>query len=102
MQNHLLETENGDSSPRLKLKIFGGPAAGEVYFYKNEGQEIVIGRTPDCDIRINDKLLSKNQAMVSFQQNLSASEDEGAWVLSDGFMGKPSTNGTWLYLNEDF
>jgi len=23
-------------------------------------------------------------------------------VLTDGFNGKPSTNGTWMYLNEDF
>jgi hypothetical protein len=23
------------------------------------------------------------------------------WVLQDGYMGKASTNGTWLYLNEE-
>jgi len=30
------------------------------------GKRIVIGRTPECDIRINDKLLSKSQASISF------------------------------------
>jgi len=67
----------------------------------------VIGRTPECDIRINDKLLSKNQASISFQEQQSiqqdgAAEATSAWVLSDGYNGKGSTNGTWLYLNEDF
>jgi len=90
--------EADDDSYKLKLKIFGGPSAGEIYFYKPEvGKKIVIGRTPDCEIRINDKLLSKNQAMIGFSE-----EENGQWILSDGCNGKPSTNGTWLYLNENF
>ena len=56
----------------------------------------MIGRTPECDIRINDKLLSKSQASIAFQP------DDSSWVLSDGCNNKPSTNGTWLYLNENF
>jgi len=115
------ESNLSASGSRLKLKIFGGPSAGEVYFYKNEGQDIIIGRTPDCDIRINDKLLSKNQASIKYVVDLeslglsrgvgspltnspldSEPAEPGAWVLSDGLNGKPSTNGTWLYLNEDF
>ena len=69
-------------------------------------KEIVIGRTPDCDIRINDKLLSKNQASISFTEQQTVVngvvDSSLCWVLSDGFNGKASTNGTWLYLNEDF
>jgi len=38
-------------------------------------------------------LLSKAQATVKYE--------EGNWVLIDGFEGRESTNGTWLYLNED-
>ena len=53
----------------------------------------MIGRTPNCDIRIEDKLLSKAQAIIKF--------DGMHWVLIDGFDGRESTNGTWLYLNED-
>ena len=57
-----LDIESDDPTVKLKLKIFGGPSAGEIYYYKQDfsGNKIVIGRTPDCDIRINDKLLSKN------------------------------------------
>lgn len=54
---------------------------------------MVIGRTPNCDIRIEDKLLSKMQATIRNEQ--------GEWVLYDGSQGRESTNGTWLYLNED-
>lgn len=48
----------------LRLKIFGGANNGEIYEYHvgqmQEGaRDIFIGRTPDCDIKINDKLLSK-------------------------------------------
>ena len=27
--------------------------------------------------------------------------EQGEWVLYDGYQGRESTNGTWLYLNED-
>ena len=97
-----------EENANLKLKIFGGPSAGEIYYYRSTGlnKEIVIGRTPDCDIRINDKLLSKNQASIRFAEHRviedGVAESQLTWILSDGFQGKPSTNGTWLYLNEDF
>jgi len=55
----------------------------------------VVGRSPNCDIRIDDELLSKTQAHVYFDKN------ENAWVIMDGYQGKPSTNGTWLYVNEE-
>lgn len=54
---------------------------------------MIIGRTPNCDIRIEDKLLSKTQAQISY--------DGENWLITDGFNDKESTNGTWLYLNED-
>ena len=48
----------------LRLKIFGGANNGEVYEYNiaamQDGERtVLLGRTPDCDIKINDKLLSK-------------------------------------------
>jgi hypothetical protein len=51
--------DDDDGTSRLKIKIFGGPSAGEVYFFKACSQVLLIGRTPACDIKINDKLLSK-------------------------------------------
>ena len=93
-----LDINTDDGSIKLKLKIFGGPSAGEIFYYKADlnNKPIIIGRTPECDIRINDKLLSKSQASIAF------APDEASWVLTDGKDNKPSTNGTWLYLNENF
>ena len=48
---------------KLRLKIFGGVNGGEAYEYSvNDminNKKVIIGRTLECDIVINDKLLSK-------------------------------------------
>jgi hypothetical protein len=87
----------------LRLKIFGGSNNGDVYEYHvdqmlNGNREIQIGRTPECDIKVNDKLLSKIQSHVKLHFY-----DNGTyrWMLHDGIKNKPSTNGTWLYINDD-
>ena len=56
--------DHGRPYDTLKLKMFGGPNNGEVYEFniddvRNTDKDILIGRTPDCDVKINDKLLSK-------------------------------------------
>jgi hypothetical protein len=66
--------EQGRSYDTLKLKMFGGPGNGEVFEFKldemkEKDKDILIGRTPDCDVRINDKLLSKIQSHVKLQFN---------------------------------
>ena len=48
--------------PRLRLKLFGGPCTGEVYnfdAYECTTRIVTIGRASDCDVRIEDTLLSK-------------------------------------------
>lgn len=93
-----MNVNDDEPSIKLKLKIFGGPSAGKVYYFKQDpsgAKPIVIGRTPDCDIRLNDKLLSKKQASIEFDAAKSA------WMLIDGINNKASTNGTWIYLNEN-
>ena len=58
-------------------------------------RNIQIGRFNGADVQLNDKLLSKIHCEIIY------SEKDG-WILQDGNRGKPSTNGTWIYLNEDF
>ena len=52
-----------NSLSQIKLKIFGGANNGEIYEYNQDEMQnerkILIGRTPECDIKISDKLLSK-------------------------------------------
>jgi len=64
--------EQGIPYDQLKLKMFGGPNNGEIYEFKvehmqNGDKDILIGRTPDCDMKINDKLLSKVQSHIKLQ-----------------------------------
>lgn len=54
---------------------------------------MIIGRSPNCDIRIDDQLISKMQSTVKYE--------DGQWILEDGHGGKESTNGTWYFMNED-
>ena len=56
---------------------------------------IKIGRSNACEIPIEDNSLSKFQAAITF-------DPEKGWIIRDGYEGRPSTNGTWLYLSEAF
>jgi len=80
---------------QLRLKIFGIANSGETFYFPIEKQQISIGRQTQCDIAIQDKLLSKIHSMITYC-------DKNGWLLMDGFENNTSTNGTWLYINEDF
>jgi hypothetical protein len=58
---------------------------------------LFIGRGLTCNAKIDDPLLSKVQCSV-FYNPMSG------WTLVDGdyALQRPSTNGTWLYLSENF
>lgn len=87
----------------MRLKLFGGPSTGEVFYFRpddepdKEPQSIKIGRSNQCQVVIEDAVLSKLQCYIYF---CYARE---CWILEDGAPGgKRSLNGTWLYLNEDY
>ena len=81
------------SLPRLRLKLFGGPCTGEVFFFNaNEfvSNQIRIGRMFNCEIQIEDSLISKYQCMIVY-------DPSDGWMLLDGDLStnRKSTNGTW-------
>jgi hypothetical protein len=83
----------GVKHPRLRLKTFGGPCSGEVFYFNATEfvqQKITIGRMHDCDVQIQDNLLSKRQASLIFSMT-------DGWLMVDGDLEnrRPSTNGTW-------
>jgi hypothetical protein len=88
--------ETHDSHLKLRLKLFGGPSTGEVFYFKPDTDVIKIGRSNNCDVVIEDAVLSKFQAHIYFNH------EKECWCLEDGFNSKKSLNGTWLYLNDDF
>jgi len=79
----------------IVVKIFGGPNYGEIHQFDSTVPVIKIGRMQDCELRIDDALLSKYQGSIKYVPSVG-------WTLFDGYNDKPSTNSNWLYLNEDF
>ena len=51
--------EGTDSHMKLRLKLFGGPLTGEVFYFKTDSEQIKIGRSEKCEIAIEDPVLSK-------------------------------------------
>ena len=50
---------SADPLPKLKLKLFGGPSTGEVFYFTGKENKITLGRMSRCDVHISDGLLSK-------------------------------------------
>lgn len=81
-----------DSFPTLCLKIYSGVKIGEVkYFYapEHDVKEIYIGRGKECQVSIDDVMISNKQSTIFFSLK--------GWMLVDGDLSvqRPSTNGTW-------
>lgn len=81
-----------NSYPNLLLTVFSNGNSKSYCFYAQEQHisPIRIGRANDCDICINDMLLSKYQASILYSHNQG-------WMLIDGNLirQRPSTNGAW-------
>jgi hypothetical protein len=89
--------DRGEGGPQtLRLKLFGGPCTGEIRYYNAEeyvGRHFALGRSPMCEIYIDDNHLSKVQLLITYAKN--------QWVLIDGDGKRSSTNGTWLYVSSE-
>jgi len=86
---------NSQKPNQLKLIIYGINYNEETFYYKPINNNITIGRYQLANIHLNDKLLSQIHCTINY------SEKEG-WLLTDGQINKPSTNGTWLYINDEY
>lgn len=62
---------------QLKLRVFSVTKADtpDLHCCQHRDQVMVVGRSPNCDIRVDDELLSKMQATVSFDRSV------GSWVI---------------------
>lgn len=66
--SHQVVTTTQATSTKLRLKLFGGPSTGEVFYFRPEQDHlngdgpstlIKIGRSNACDVVIEDAVLSK-------------------------------------------
>ena len=64
-------------------------------FNYNQTKEVRVGRSKDCEIRLNSNLLSRNQTTFYYD-----TKDE-KWYVRDGYE-KESSNGTWLLLDSEW
>jgi hypothetical protein len=80
---------------KLAIKFLEGPKAGEEFFFSPHDEVVLIGRMTDCRIKFEDSNMSRYQCNVVFHQGRG-------WVLRDGANNKNSTNGTWIYVEEEF
>lgn len=93
-ESHLLVSVIASNPyPRLCVKVYGGKSAGELIFFEAHEyhvNQVFIGRDPECQVCIDDVLISKKQATVFYSQIKG-------WMLVDGDLQtqRPSTNGTW-------
>ncbi len=79
----------------LTLKIFMGILKHDpVRFFRTKGT-IILGRSIDCDVSINDNLLSRHHCNITYK--------EDGWYLEDGSIdASSSTNGTWIYASDEY
>lgn len=81
----------------IHINLLSGNETYEPFaFNASSKNEITIGRDFGCEISIEDKMLSRIHCVINFD-NIKK-----VWTLFDGMGNKrPSTNGTWMYADED-
>mmetsp|Transcript_28369 Transcript_28369/g.50529 ORF Transcript_28369/g.50529 Transcript_28369/m.50529 type:complete len:301 (+) Transcript_28369:37-939(+) len=83
--------------PRLEVRVYGSSNSSINFCFPPipERQSLTIGRLPENDIPIlDDDLLSKKQCTLFWTKS--------NWLLTDGDLEQPSTNGTWIYVNRQW
>ena len=96
---HTSNKEDEQYNNLINLKIFSGNIRnGELSFNPSQSP-FIIGRSPDCEVIIDDSMLSRFHCTIKFIEN--------KWCIIDGTIDtkknevKSSTNGSWKYAFED-
>ena len=78
----------------LYLKIYSNETEYEPMIIPANDRIYQIGRSDKCDVYIKDRMLSRIHCIIFYIDN--------HWYIKDGNEnGNESTNGTWLYANEE-
>ena len=89
------DNEDDVNEDDLYLKIYSNEREYEPMIIPANNDRIYqIGRSDKCDVYIKDKMLSRIHCIIFYIDN--------NWYIKDGNEnGNESTNGTWLYANEE-
>lgn len=82
----------------LNVKIFSGNIRHGILSFLPENCPIHIGRNPDCEIFIDDSMVSRINSTITYENDI--------WIITDGSIingqgTKKSTNGTWIYAHDE-
>jgi len=66
----------------------------QVEFNCEKKKEFFIGRKQDSDIELRENEISREQAMIYYEND--------NWYIKDGGKEKPSGSGTWLFLDKRY
>lgn len=103
-QKKILPILEPEYSNNLNIKIISKDKTYDPMNFLPTKSKIRIGRGANCEIIIDDILLSRIHCTIEYKNNIG-------WIIRDGYNNKEnveesvdyktSTNGTWLYVFED-
>ena len=94
--------EDKEKSDDIILKIFTGNGQSEIFEFNPKKKNIIIGRDINCDVYMEDKMLSRKHCYIYYEKSDNNNEGRSNWFIKDGDLdGKKSTNDTWIYALED-
>ena len=85
---------NNENGKELIIEYGKNENLTQVEFNCEKKTEFYIGRKQDADIEITDTQVSREQAMIYYENN--------NWYIKDGGKEKPSGSGTWLFLDKKY
>ena len=85
---------NNENGKELIIEYGKNENLTQVEFNCEKKTEFHIGRKQDADIEITDTQVSREQAMIYYENN--------NWYIKDGGKEKPSVSGTWLFLDKKY
>ena len=104
LKNKKISISDSDYNNNLNLKILSRDKIYDPVNFPPTKSKIKIGRASNCEIIIDDILLSRVHCTIEYKNNIG-------WIIRDGYNNKEnmeesmdiksSTNGTWLYAFED-
>ena len=104
LKNKIMSISDSEYNNNLNLKIISKDKTYDPVNFLPTKSKIKIGRGLNCEIVIDDILLSRVHCTIEYKNNIG-------WIIRDGYKNKEnieesmdirsSTNGTWLYAFED-
>lgn len=82
----------------INVKIFSGNIKHGMLTFQPNKAPLKIGRSPDCEIFIDDNMLSRVHCAVTFSDNEWKIQD-GSVIHGEGI--RKSANGTWIYAYDE-